>query len=163
MKLFYIQNISEIISVHQKILEISGGLSGVKNLGYIESSIEQIQNDLYYPEFEQKLTHLVFSINKFHAFHDANKRTSIATGARFLEINGFGYIVTKFIREMENIAVCVAEDIIDKDFLEKIIYSIIYEDDYDEELKFRLYESLSKSERDDFSEYDKSNLYDDLF
>lgn len=164
MQLIYIKDIQQVITVHDKIIEISGGLSGIKNIGYIESPLEQIQNDLYYPEFEQKLTHLVYSINKFHAFQDANKRTSIAIGANFLELNGFDYVVTKFIREMENIAVCIAENIIDKDFLQEIMYSIIFEDDFNENLKLRIYDALSNSPKaKDFSDYEESHLYNDLY
>ena len=122
IKLIYINDIQEVIKLHDRVLEISGGLSGVKNIGYLESPLEHIQNDMYYPEFEIKLNHLIFSINKFHAFEDGNKRTSIAVGAKFLELNGFGYVVSKFFKEMENIAVCVANDIISK---KKIIQKIL--------------------------------------
>src|SRR5690606_41601661 len=52
----------------------------------------------------------------------------------------------RFIREMENITVCVAEDIIDKNMLKELIYSIIYEDDFPEELKIRLTHSLSQAQ-----------------
>lgn len=138
----YFENVQQVIDIHGTIISISGGLPGVKNAGYIESVIEKIKDDVYYPELENKLTHLVFSINKLHAFHDGNKRTSIATGAGFLELNGFDHIVTRFIREMENIAVCVAEGIIDKDFLEEIILSILFEDDYNETLKLRIIDAL---------------------
>jgi len=138
----YIETIEQVIDIHDTIISISGGLPGVKNIGYIASVIEKVKDDLYYPEFENKLTHLVFSINKLHAFHDGNKRTSIGVGASFLELNGFDHIVTKFIREMENIAVCVADNIIDRDFLEEIIQSILFEDDYNESLKLKILSAL---------------------
>jgi len=44
---------------------------------------------------------------------------------------------------MENIAVYVADNKMDKDLLFKIITSIIYEEDYSEELKLKIIESLS--------------------
>jgi death-on-curing protein len=87
----------------------------------LESALSTIQSDQYYPEFEAKLTKLVFSANKNHVFIEWNKRTSIALWAFFLEINGFDYRVGKFIVEMENIAVAVAEDLIDQEFLLEII------------------------------------------
>jgi len=86
---------------------------------------------------------LVFSFNKFHAFNDGNKRTSIAIGAYFLEVNGLTVFVDKFIIEMENIAVMVADNIIDKDLLLEIIVSIINENEYSEELKLKLFNSLT--------------------
>jgi death-on-curing protein len=133
------------IKIHDKILEISGGRSGLKDYGNIESPLVHIRNDDYYPSFEEKLTHLIFSFNKFHAFNDGNKRTSIAIGAFFLEVNGLDYFVDKFIIEMENIAVTVADNIIDKVVLLEIITSIINEEDYSEELKLKIINSLEKT------------------
>lgn len=131
------------IKTHDKIIEISGGMNGIKDLGNLESPLEHIKNDDYYPDLEDKITHLVFSINKNHAFNDGNKRTSIALGAFFLELNGLDSMVSKFIIEMENIAVHVADNRIDKDLLFEIITSLIYEEEYSEELKLKMIESLS--------------------
>ena len=133
------------IKIHDKIIDISGGHVGVKDLGNIESPLFHIQNDDYYPFLENKLTHLVFCFNKFHAFNDGNKRTSIALGAFFLQINGLGSFVTKFILEMENIAVAVEDNIIDKNLLFEIITSLIYEDEYSEVLKLKLFDALEKA------------------
>ncbi|MEZ7506385.1 hypothetical protein QO182_14280 [Flavobacterium sp. Arc2] len=63
--------------------------------------------------------------------------------AYFLEINGFDNRVTVFMERMENIAVHVADNKIDKELLLEIIQSIIYEYDYSEELKLKLYQALS--------------------
>lgn len=126
------------IKVHDEIINQSGGILGVLNEGLLESVIEHIQNDFYYPEIELKLTHLFFSINKNHSFHDGNKRASIALSAYFLEINNCSFRIERFISEMENIAVDVADNRIDKDLLFEIICSIIYEEDYTEELKLKM-------------------------
>ena len=125
------------IEVQDQRIESSGGMSGINNLGQLDSCLTHIQNDLYYPEFIDKLTHLVFSIVKFHMFNDGNKRASIALGAYFLKINGYE-IAQKFVREMENIVVWIAENKIDKDLLRELIESLIYEDDYNESLKLKL-------------------------
>ncbi|MDH5610564.1 MAG: Fic family protein, partial [Cyclobacteriaceae bacterium] len=130
------------LRIHDKIIGISGGREGTKDFGNIDSPLNHIQNDDYYPTFEEKLTHLVFSFNKFHAFIDGNKRTSIAMGAFFLEVNGLGSLVDKFIIEMENIAVTVADNIIDKELLLEIITSIVHEPDYNEELKLKIVHAL---------------------
>ena len=135
--------VSYAIKTHDKIIEISGGLEGIKNIGDLESPLEHIQNDVYYPEIEDKVTHLFFSINKNHSFNDGNKRSSIALAAFFLELNGCGFIITKFLIETENIAVHVADNRIDKDLLHEIISSIIYEDDYSEELKLKIIHAIT--------------------
>lgn len=137
-------NIEHAIRTHDFIIENSGGNSGIIEIGKIESVLEHIQNDLYYPEFEEKITHLVFSVNKFHAFNDGNKRTSIALGAYLLEVNGIEYCIDKFIIEMENIAVYVADNKIDKNLLQEIISSILIEDDFNEELKLKIIDALSE-------------------
>ncbi len=126
------------IKVHDEIINQSGGVLGVLNAGLLDSVIEHIQNDFYCPEIEHKITHLFFSINKNHSFQDGNKRASIALSAYFMEINNCAFRIERFISEMENIAVDVADNRINKDLLFQIIYSIIYEEDYSENLKLRL-------------------------
>ena len=112
-------------------------------LAIIDSPLHHIQNDDYYPTFEEKITHLIFSFNKFHAFNDGNKRTSIAMGAFFLEVNGLDVFTNKFIIEMENIAVTVADNLIGKDLLQEIITAIINDIDYSDELKLKIINALS--------------------
>lgn len=134
------------ISVHDWIIEHSGGLSGIKDQGQLESVLQHIQNDLYYSTFEEKLTHLVYSINRFHMFNDGNKRSSLTLGAYFLTLNGYDYCVSQFVLEMENIVVEVAANKINKNLLQKLITSLIEDDEYPVELKLELYEALAGTE-----------------
>jgi death-on-curing protein len=70
-------NTEYAVKIHDQIIRISGGIEGVKTLGNIDSPLAHIQNDDYYPTFEEKLTHLVFSFNKFHALMmETNERPS---------------------------------------------------------------------------------------
>ena len=144
---FFYFDVAHAVSVHDWIIEHSGGLAGTKDIGQLESPLEHIQNDLYYPEMEDKLTHLVFSINKNHAFNDGNKRSSLVLGAYFLELNGFDYVVKHFVKEMENIAVWVADNVIGKDLLHQIISSVIYEDDYSEAIKLAIVEAVEAAKQ----------------
>ncbi|HNW79244.1 MAG TPA: Fic family protein, partial [Candidatus Competibacteraceae bacterium] len=104
--------------------------------------LEHIQNDDYYPTFDAKLTHLIFGINKFHAFNDGNKRSSLTLGAYFLTLNGYDYCVPQFVVEMENIVVAVAEGSIDKALLQRVVQSLIEDDDFPDELKLALVEAM---------------------
>jgi death-on-curing protein len=142
MELIYFDT-AHAIEVHDLIILKSEGLMGILNIGLLESTLEHIQNDMYYPNFEDKATHLFHSVNKNHSFKDGNKRASLALTAYFLEINGFDDRVTIFMERMENIAVYVADNKIDKDLLYEIIQSIIYEADYSEELKLKIYNALT--------------------
>lgn len=136
-------DIQHAVREHDNILIISWGLEGVKEIWYLESTLSTIENDDYYKTFEEKLAKLVFSVNKNHAFNDGNKRTSIALGAYFLEVNGYDYCVGKFICEMENVAVAIADNKISQDLLFEIITSIIYEESYNESLQLKLIHHLS--------------------
>lgn len=75
---YYYLTLPFAVKTHDFIIEQSGGLPGINDIGLLESVLNHMQNDLYYPEFEDKLTHLVCSVNKNHAFRDGNKRSSIA-------------------------------------------------------------------------------------
>jgi death-on-curing protein len=130
------------VAVHDWIIEHSGGLPGLKDLGQLESLLQHIQNDDYYPSFDAKLAHLVFGINKFHAFNDGNKRSSLTLGAYFLTLNGYDYCVPQFFVQMENIVVAVAEGKINKGLLQRLVISLIQDDDFPEDLKLELLESL---------------------
>jgi death on curing protein len=148
---FFYFDIHHAVKVHDWIIENSGGLGGINNLGLLESALQHVQNDLYYPELHHKLTHLVFAINKFHSFTDGNKRSSIALGAYLLELNGYGFVVKKFVLEMENISVWLAEGKISKEFLCELIESLIFEDDFSEVLKLKLARAVMQ-DGDDINE-----------
>lgn len=131
------------IKVHDWIIENSGGRPGNENLDLLYSPLEHVKNDDYYPAMEDKLTHLVYSINKNHAFCDGNKRSSIALGAYFLECNGYEYCIKDFVLRMENIAVWIADNVINRELAFKIVTSLIYEDDYSESLKLEMTQAIN--------------------
>lgn len=126
------------VKEHDYIIEHSGGLIGAKDLGQLHATLNFVQNDDYYPELEDKVSYLFYSINKNHAFNDGNKRASIALSAYFLEINGLHHVGSKFMSLTENIAVDVANNIIDRELLKEIMSSIIYEQEYSDSLKFKI-------------------------
>lgn len=136
------------VAVHDWIIEISGGLPGLKDLGQLESVLEHIRNDDYYPTFDAKLTHLIFGINKFHAFNDGNKRSSLTLGAYFLSLNGYDYCVPQFVVQMENIVVAVAEGTVDRALLQRVVLSLIEDDDFPDALKLELVEAMGHGEPD---------------
>lgn len=141
-------DVAHAIRTQEWIIENSGGLGGVKNVEHLESVLGHIQNDWYYPEMADKLTHLVYSVNKNHPFNDGNKRSSIGLGAYFLELNGYDYVVKRFVLEMENIAVYVASNVVGKDLLREVIASLLYEEDYSESLKLALIDAISRHQPD---------------
>lgn len=125
------------IETHRNTIEYSGGGDySIINIGFLDSVLEHIQNDDYYPTFGEKLTHLVWSINRNHSFSDGNKRLSITLGAQFLLLNGYMFCVKRFLEDMENISYHLAAGRIEKELLSKLIQSFLNgEDDFNEALK----------------------------
>ncbi len=130
------------IEVHDWIIENSGGLAGNKDIGLLDSALQHIQNDLYYPSFLEKLKHLIYAVNKFHPFNDGNKRSSLVLGAYFLELNGYDYCIKRYILEMENIVVWLADGKISDDMLLEILRSFIEEEEFPEWLKVQIMENV---------------------
>lgn len=139
-------DVAHALQTQRWVIDHSGGLPGVKNVEHLESVLGHIRNAAYYPEMTDKLCHLVFSINKNHSFNDGNKRSSIALGAYFLELNGYDYVVARFVHEMENIAVYVADNVVSKELLRDVIASLLYEDDFSESLKLALITVISNAQ-----------------
>ena len=140
-------DVDHAIAEHDRILQKTGGRPGILNLGLVESPIEFIQNDDYYPELTDKLTHLVFSFAKNHGFNDGNKRSSIVLGSFFLQINGYGGLVDRFIIEMENVVLCTAADVISKDGLWQINADLIENGELGEESKLMLIAAMEEYAR----------------
>jgi death-on-curing protein len=82
----------EVLQLHRRILEQSGGASGIRDLGLLESVLAQPRmtfggEDLY-PTLLEKAATLGFSIILNHPFIDGNKRTGHAATETFLVLNG---------------------------------------------------------------------------
>ena len=138
--------LEQAIEIYCNVIEVSGGgASGEHDIGPLQSVLEQIQNDDYYPRFEDKLTHLFFGICKFHCFQDGNKRMAIALSVQMLLLNGYFHCSDNFIHKMENISYHVASGDIDKHLLHEIITAVIHWADEDEALKLKIYNAIKDS------------------
>lgn len=144
MNINYI-TLEQAIDIHQKTVKYSGGGTyGQFDTGRLESVLEHIKNDDYYPKFVDKLTHLFFCTCQFHCFEDGNKRLAITLAAYFLLLNGYMAVAKDFFSITENISYHVAAGKIDKELLRKIMLGILdgtYE--FDEELKLEIVNAIS--------------------
>ncbi|MBK5251504.1 MAG: type II toxin-antitoxin system death-on-curing family toxin [Peptostreptococcaceae bacterium] len=133
--------IEEALHIHRKTIENSGGgMIQCIDSNKLDSVLNHIQNDDYYPEFVDKLTHLFFCACQFHCFADGNKRIAITLSTEFLLRNGYMFIAKDFIAKMENISYHVAAGKIDKELLYKIIKLLLNgEYDINEEIKLEIY------------------------
>ena len=146
MAIIYL-TLEQAIETHGKTVDVSGGgARGHLEIEKLDSVLEHIQNDLYYPTFNAKLTHLFHSACKFHCFEDGNKRIAISLCAQMLLLNGYLRSIESFIRESENISYHVAAGAIDKELLGEWILAILQGEEDEESLKLSIYNAISQYE-----------------
>ena len=85
-------SLTEILLLHARLIQQTGGAEGVRDLARLESAIERPQAmfdgaDLY-PDLWSKAAALMESLIQNHPFVDGNKRTGLAAAAILLERNG---------------------------------------------------------------------------
>lgn len=100
----------EILELHRRILEQSGGASGIRDMGLLESALSQPRmtfggEDLY-PSVLEKAAALGFSIIMNHPFVDGNKRTGHAATETFLVLNGLE--INASVDEQEGMVLTIA-------------------------------------------------------
>jgi death-on-curing protein len=83
----------DVLMLHADLIAESGGASGVRDIGAVESAVAQPQmgfggQDLY-PTLGEKAAALSFSLVSNHAFIDGNKRIGHKAMETFLILNGF--------------------------------------------------------------------------
>lgn len=136
-------DLKHALEEQKKIISFSGGSHGCRDKKQLAATLDFVKNDDYYPTFSEKVSYLLYSISKNHAFIDGNKRTSIVLAGYLMEINGYGERVESFIVEMENIIIWTVEDKIDREFLKKIVESIIRTGEIEEEIQLELVKIIS--------------------
>ena len=135
------------LKIYNKTVEKSGGgMAGVRDEGGILLMLDNVQNDLYYPTFANKLTYLMYRFCSGHFFNDGNKRIALTLGAYFLHKNNYYWHACICMRTLESIIYHVAASNIDQDLLLRIVNSFMTSKDYDEELKIDIANAMSKGE-----------------
>ncbi len=135
----------EALTIYYKTVEKSGGgMAGVRNEDGIKSTLDFVQDDLYYPEIADKAAYLMYSLCRGHYFADCNKRISITLTANFFLKNGYMYLLKTFMEEMEAIGYHVAAGHIDRDLLTEVMRCIVNDEDYSESIKLELLEAMSQ-------------------
>lgn len=154
----------EAINVYNKMIDASeGGFDGVRDEGGILATLDFVQNDMYYPDFSDKLSYLVFKFCSGHYFNDGNKRIALTLGAYFLYKNSYVWQATIFMRQMESIVYHVAASNIDQDLLLRIMSFLMKGEDYDEELKIDIANAMSNGDLGIKGEYYEITDEDDIF
>jgi death-on-curing protein len=102
--------LSEVIDLHAAVLAQTGGASGVRDIGLLESAIAQPQVtfgglDLH-PALVDKAAALGFALIANHPFLDGNKRAGHAAMEVFLVLNG--HELAASVDEQERMMLSVA-------------------------------------------------------
>ena len=103
-------SLQEVISLHSLLISQSGGSSGLRDRGALESAVAQPEasfggEDLY-PSLASKAAALGHSLIQNHPFVDGNKRVGHAAMEVFLLLNG--YEIDASVDEQETIIIDVA-------------------------------------------------------
>ena len=85
--------LGEVVTLHRRVVDQSGGASGIRDLGLLESALAQPKatfdsTDLH-PTIIEKAAALGCALIANHAFVDGNKRIGHAAMEVFLLLNGF--------------------------------------------------------------------------
>ena len=105
--------LAEVIELHDRIVSETGGGTGLRDIGVLESALAQPRQtfgseDLY-PSLPAKATALGFSLIMNHPFVDGNKRIGHAAMDAFLMLNGFEIQASVDDAEAEILAVAAGK------------------------------------------------------
>ena len=81
-------SVDEVLALHGEIVEAFGGLSGVRDVGLLESALFRPQTG-YYKDLAEIATALFESLLMNHPFVDGNKRVAFFATDVFLRLNGW--------------------------------------------------------------------------
>lgn len=80
--------VAEVYQMQHRLIDIFGGLHGVRDRGAVEAAVFRPQTG-YYNSLEEEAAALTESLGNNHGFLDGNKRIAFAAADVFLRRNGF--------------------------------------------------------------------------
>ena len=109
--------INQVLEIYNQVMQQSGGLIGIRDLGALESAVAQPRvtfgGEELYPTIVNKASALGFSLIQNHPFVDGNKRTGHAAMETFLVMNG--YVIDAPVDEQVQVILQVASSDLRRD------------------------------------------------
>jgi death-on-curing protein len=103
-------SLQEVITLHSILIQQSGGSSGLRDQGALESAVAQPEasfgGEELYPDLASKAAALGHSLIQNHPFVDGNKRVGHAAMEVFLLLNG--HEIDASVDEQEKLIIDVA-------------------------------------------------------
>ncbi len=118
-------SLREVVSLHRALIEQSGGATGIRELGLLESALTQPRAtfggiDLHV-SLHAKAAALAFSLALNHPFIDGNKRVAHAAMEVFLGLNGLQIVAD--VDEQERLMLDLAAGELTREELEDWLQS----------------------------------------
>lgn len=83
--------IDEITYLHEKLIQKTGGMSGIRDIGMLESAVysamQSFGDEEVYPTPIERAARLAYSVTMNHPFIDGNKRTGMLVMLMTLKLN----------------------------------------------------------------------------
>jgi death-on-curing protein len=84
-------SLSEIILIHENQIDLYGGSHGTRDINLLNSAIAmpeaQFSGQYLHKDIYEMAAAYIYHITQNHPFIDGNKRTALATGLIFMDIN----------------------------------------------------------------------------
>lgn len=113
--------VGDVLEIYRRVMDQSGGLVGILDLGALESAVAQPRMTFdmgeLYPTLVEKAAVLGYSIIQNHPFVDGNKRAGHAALETFLILNG--YEISASVEEQLEVVLGVASGALDRDAFAK--------------------------------------------
>jgi len=105
----------EVITMHEKLIEATGGSPGLRDIGLLESAIlgcvQTFGGEDLYPTIIEKAARMAYSLCKNHPFIDGNKRVAVTALLVTLRVNDVFVHFTQ--RELITLGLGIADGSID--------------------------------------------------
>ena len=107
----------EVLFLHSEIINVTGGLHGVRDthlfLSIIEKPKQEIGGERLYPTIFDAAAAQLEGFARYHVFLDGNKRTAFAVAVRLLALNGHDFNASN--DEVVSFMVEAAQGVVDQE------------------------------------------------
>jgi len=120
-------SLSEIILIHENQINLYGGSHGIRDINLLSSAIAmpeaQFSGQYLHTDIHEMAAAYIYHITQNHPFIDGNKRTALAAGLIFMDINN--YEIDDPTEELYTMMIDIASGKIKKDGISNVLKILI--------------------------------------